>query len=316
MTEKWHPTAPEREGISALEHEAILLIREIKAQATRPCILFSGGKDSIVLTHLVRLAFPKTHFHTLPFELLHIDTGHNFHETIVFRDQFVSRVSAKLIVEYVEDSIREGKCLDPCGPDAVQFYTSRNRIQSITLVDAIGRHGFDAVLGGARRDEEKSRSKERFISYRQPQGGWNPTDQQPEAWNLHQLCLHDGMHARVFPLSNWREKHIWQYIALHDLELPSLYYAHQRSCIVRSDGSMLADHPVINKDPKDALVTKMVRFRTMGDITCTAPMESHAANPTEVLAELSSIQFSERALRIDDTISDAALEDRKKEGYF
>jgi sulfate adenylyltransferase subunit 2 len=294
-----------------LEAESIYIIREVVAQCANPALLFSGGKDSIVMYHLARKAFwfgqRKI---ALPFPLLHIDTGHNYPEVIAFRDQIVKETAAKLIVSHVEESIRRGS-VKLKGP-----LDSRNAAQAVTLLEAIEEHQFDALMGGARRDEEKARAKERIFSFRDEFGQWDPKAQRPELWNLYNARISKGENMRVFPISNWTELDIWQYIAREKLALPSIYYTHQRE-IVRS-GSLLV--PVTELTPKkegDVSETIAVRFRTVGDISCTCPVESSASNPIDIIAETVLAEVTERgATRMDDQTSEASMERRKKEGYF
>lgn len=293
--------------LSQLESEAIFIIREAYAQFENPAVLFSGGKDSIVLAHLCRKAFFPAR---IPFPALHIDTGHNFPETLVFRDEFVSKYQMKLLVGSVEDSIREGKAREGKGPNA-----SRNVLQSITLLDMIARHKFDAALGGARRDEDRARAKERFFSHRDEFGQWNPKNQRPELWNLFNGRKHKEEHFRVFPLSNWTELDIWNYIAEEDIALPSLYFSHKRTCLER-EGLLLANSEFLMPEPAEPVLELNVRFRTIGDMTCTGAVESYASTIPEVIAELTASRISERGGRVDDKFSEAAMEDRKKNGYF
>jgi sulfate adenylyltransferase subunit 2 len=292
--------------LQQLESEAIYVIRECCAQFENPVILFSGGKDSIVLVHLCRKAFYPA---PVPFPLLHIDTGHNFEETLVFRDEFVAAMGLKLYVGLVEDSIREGKAREIKG-----ISQSRNVLQSITLLDMIGKYGFDAALGGARRDEDRARAKERFFSHRDEFGQWNPKDQRPELWSLYNGRKNKGEHFRVFPLSNWTELDIWSYIAEKKIGLPSLYFTHRRLCI-RRDGLLLADSRYTTL-PGDQVQELDIRFRTIGDITCTGATISKASSVEDVISELMSSTLSERGGRADDRFSEAAMEDRKRNGYF
>jgi sulfate adenylyltransferase subunit 2 len=290
-----------------LEAEAIYILRETAGQFERPALLFSGGKDSITLVHLALKAFRPG---KLPFPLVHIDTGHNFPEAIAFRDALVERTGAELIVGYVQDSIDQGKVVEPTGK-----YASRNALQSVTLLDTIQAHAFDACIGGARRDEEKARAKERIFSHRDEFGQWQPKKQRPELWNIYNGSLRKGEHMRVFPISNWTELDVWHYILREGIELPSLYFAHRRECILR-DGQLLANSDFIYKDEQDVIVEKKVRFRTVGDMTCTAAVESDAETVEQVIEEIKAARTTERGTRVDDQMSEAAMEDRKKQGYF
>ena len=294
--------------LQALEAEAVHIVREVAAQFERPVLLFSGGKDSVVMLHLAVKAFWPA---PLPFGVLHVDTGHNFDEVLVYRDETVRRLGIRLIVGHVQDDIDAGRVVEDIGPGA-----SRNRLQTTTLLRTIGEHRFDAVFGGARRDEEKARAKERVFSFRDKHGQWDPRGQRPELWNLYNGRHRQGEHIRVFPLSNWTELDIWRYIRDERIELPALYYAHRRPVVAR-DGMLLAHtrHLVLRNDeePADALV----RFRTVGDATCTGCVESTASTPDEVVAEVAATRITERgATRADDRISAAGMEDRKREGYF
>ncbi len=290
-----------------LESEAIYILRETAGQFERPVLLFSGGKDSITLVHLAIKAF---HPGPVPFPLLHIDTGHNFQETLAFRDQLASRTGMKLIVRYVEDSIRQGKAVEPKGKNA-----SRNALQSITLLDAIEEFRFDACIGGARRDEEKARAKERVFSVRNAFGEWEPKRQRPELWNIFNGKIQNGENVRVFPISNWTELDVWHYIQREGIALPSLYFSHRREVVMRG-GAWMAAEPCLNLDEGDTIHTKTIRFRTIGDITCTAAVESRASTVEDILGELRDTRFSERGARLDDLVSEAAMEERKKAGYF
>jgi sulfate adenylyltransferase subunit 2 len=290
-----------------LEAEAIYILRETAGQFERPALLFSGGKDSITLVHLALKAFRPG---KLPFPLVHIDTGHNFPEAIAFRDALVEKTGAELIVGYVQDSIDQGKVVEPTGK-----YASRNALQSVTLLDTIQTHAFDACIGGARRDEEKARAKERIFSHRDEFGQWQPKKQRPELWNIYNGSLRKGEHMRVFPISNWTELDVWHYILREGIELPSLYFAHRRECILR-DGQLLANSDFIYKDEQDVIVEKKVRFRTVGDMTCTAAVESDAETVEQVIEEIKAARTTERGTRVDDQMSEAAMEDRKKQGYF
>lgn len=290
-----------------LESEAIYVIRETAAQFERPALLFSGGKDSIVMTHLARKAFFPA---KIPFPLVHIDTGHNFPETLEFRDDLVHNIGAQLIVGSVQKSIDTGRVVEEKGPNA-----SRNVLQTTTLLDTIETHKFDACLGGARRDEEKARAKERFFSHRDEFGQWDPKNQRPELWNLLNGKKHHGEHFRVFPLSNWTEMDIWQYILQEKLELPSIYFAHDRDCVVR-DGVVLSKSDHIQIRPEEKVERLHVRYRTVGDMTCTGAILSNAASITDIINEVAASRVTERGTRSDDKRSDTAMEDRKKLGYF
>lgn len=291
-----------------LESESVHILREVVASLERPVLLFSGGKDSMVLLYLAARAFWPA---PVPFPLLHIDTGHNFDEVIAFRDQMADRFGVRLLVARVQDDIDTGRVVEETGPRA-----SRNRLQTVTLLRAISQHQFDAVFGGARRDEEKSRAKERVFSIRDAYGQWEPKAQRPELWRQYNGQHRKGEHIRVFPLSNWTELDIWQYIAEQEIELPSLYYAHQRTVLAR-DGMLLAENTFMPPLPGEKTVTASVRFRTVGDATCTGCVESSAKTPEEVLAEIAASSITERgATRADDRISATGMEDRKREGYF
>jgi sulfate adenylyltransferase subunit 2 len=294
--------------LAALEAESIHIFREVAAEFERPCLLFSGGKDSVVMLHLALRAFAPC---PIPFPVMHVDTGHNFDEVIEFRDRTVEQVGARLVVASVEESIRQGRVVDESGPRA-----SRNRLQTTTLLDAIEEHRFDAVFGGGRRDEEKARAKERVFSFRDEFGQWDPKNQRPELWSLYNGRHKPGEHIRVFPLSNWTELDIWQYVAENDIDLPSIYYAHQRQ-VFRRDGMWLAVNPFITLLEGEEPVEMTVRYRTVGDATCTGAVESAASTVEAVIAEVAATRLTERgATRADDRASEAAMEDRKKEGYF
>ncbi len=290
-----------------LESEAIYVIRETAAQFERPSLLFSGGKDSIVMVHLARKAFFPA---KIPFPLVHIDTGHNFPETIVFRDKLVSEIGASLIVGSVQESIDTGRAVEEKGYNA-----SRNILQTISLLDTIEAFKFDACLGGARRDEEKARAKERFFSHRDEFGQWDPKNQRPELWNLLNGRKNISEHFRVFPLSNWTEMDVWQYIQMEKLEIPTIYFSHDRECIVR-DGVILAKSDFLTLKPDEKPVNLNVRYRTVGDMTCTGAVESPAATLSEIIHEVASSRTTERGTRTDDKRSETAMEDRKKLGYF
>jgi len=293
--------------LDQIEAEAVFVLRETAAQFQNAALLFSGGKDSIVMAHLAAKAFWPA---KIPFPLLHIDTGHNFDETIAYRDAFVEKLGARLVVGHVQDSIDAGRVKEEKGP-----YASRNSLQSVTLLDTIEQHKFTACLGGGRRDEEKARAKERFFSHRDDFGQWDPKNQRPELWNLFNGRHHPGEHFRVFPLSNFTEMDVWMYIRREEIELPSLYFAHQRDVFARS-GSLLAVSPFITMLETETPERKTVRFRTIGDVTCTGAVESSAANLDEVIAEVAAARQTERGTRADDKRSETAMEDRKKEGYF
>jgi sulfate adenylyltransferase subunit 2 len=293
--------------IEELEAEAIYAIREAGAQFERPCILFSGGKDSIVLSHLAVKAFAPDR---VPIPLVHIDTGHNFPETIVFRDQFVKALGLRIEVALVQDSIDEGKISSEYGIEE-----NRNRAQSVTLLDFLSKNGYDAALGGGRRDEEKARAKERFFSHRDHKGQWNPRNQRAELWNLFNGYKRDGEHFRVFPISNWTELDVWRYIQRENIVLPSLYFSHQRRCVRRA-GVILSDSEHLTLRPGEVLEILSVRFRTLGDITITGAIESSCSNIADIIDELSMLNQTERGQRVDDQHSESAMEDRKKEGYF
>ncbi len=293
--------------LAQLEHEAIFIMREVAAQFERPALLFSGGKDSIVMVRLAQKAFAPAR---VPFPLVHVDTGHNFPETIEFRDRLVANTGARLIVRHVEDSIKAGRAQEEKGPNP-----SRNGLQTVTLLDAIEEFKFDACLGGARRDEEKARAKERFFSHRDEFGQWDPKNQRPELWNLFNGRKQQGEHFRVFPLSNWTEMDVWQYIAREQLDIPSIYFAHERE-VVNRGGVLLANTPFITLLNGEAYTRRQVRFRTVGDATCTGAVESPAATLAEIIQEVASARVTERGARADDRRSETAMEDRKKAGYF
>ncbi len=290
-----------------LESESIFVLREVVAQFEKPTLLFSGGKDSIVLSHLAKKAFYPS---TIPFPLLHIDTGHNFSETILFRDNFAALMQVELLVRKVQDSIDSGKAREE-----KIINGSRNVLQTITLLDAIEELGFDVAIGGARRDEEKARAKERFFSHRDAFGQWNPKQQRPEIWTILNGRKQKGEHFRAFPLSNWTELDIWQYIAQEKIALPSLYFSHQRKVINRK-GVLLADSDFVSLFENEKYEMKQIRFRTIGDMTCTGAIESVASTLDEIIHEIGMARFTERGSREDDKLSEAAMEDRKREGYF
>lgn len=290
-----------------LEAESIYVIREVAAQFERPGILFSGGKDSIIMTHLARKAFYPMR---IPFPLVHIDTGHNFPETLTYRDEMAERIGAKLIVGSVEDSLRRGTVTEEKG-----FNASRNALQTVALLETIEQYKFDALMGGARRDEEKARAKERFFSHRDDFGQWDPKNQRPELWNLFNGKKQMGEHFRVFPISNWTELDVWQYIKLENIPLPSIYFSHKRQVFER-DGALLADCDYINKRPSEVVEEKIIRFRTIGDMTCTGATLSTAETLDDIIREVSTARSTERGTRADDKRSETAMEDRKKAGYF
>ena len=290
-----------------LEAEAIYIIRETASQFDRPALLFSGGKDSIVMTHLAQKAFYPAR---IPFPLLHVDTGHNFPETLTFRDEMVERIGAQLLVRYVQDSINKGRAKEEKGPNA-----SRNVLQTITLLDALEELKIDAALGGARRDEEKARAKERFFSHRDDFGQWDPKNQRPELWNLLNGRKNVGEHFRVFPLSNWTEMDVWQYIQLEKLEIPTIYFSHVRD-IVERDGMLLYASEFITIRPNEEVQKRVVRYRTVGDMTCTGAVASPASTLDEIIDEVATSRTTERGTRADDKRSESAMEDRKKAGYF
>ena len=290
-----------------LESESIYVIREVVAQFERPVMLFSGGKDSIIMFHLARKAFWPA---KVPFSLLHIDTGHNFDETIEFRDNLAKKYNAKIEVAYVQDSIDEGKVVEETGPDA-----SRNVLQTVTLLDAIEKHKFDAAMGGGRRDEEKARAKERFFSHRDEFGQWDPKNQRPELWNIFNGKKKMGEQFRVFPISNWTEMDVWQYIYMENIEIPDLYFTHKREVFFRN-GVWLANAPFMKLKEGEKIEVKEIRCRTIGDITCTGVALSNASTLEDIIQEVAATRTTERGGRYDDKRSEAAMEDRKKEGYF
>jgi sulfate adenylyltransferase subunit 2 len=294
--------------LDVLESESIHVFREVAAEFERPALLFSGGKDSIVMLALAERAFRPAR---VPFPVMHVDTGHNFPEVIEFRDRRAAEADARLIVASVQDSIDAGRVSEETGR-----WASRNRLQTTTLLDAIEEHRFDAVFGGARRDEEKARAKERVFSFRDEFGQWDPKNQRPELWNLYNTRLHRGEHIRVFPLSNWTELDVWHYILRENLEIPSIYFAHQRQVFER-DGILLADSPYMTRGDDEPVFEATVRYRTVGDMTCTGAVESTAATIPEVITEIAATRITERGqTRADDRTSEAAMEDRKREGYF
>ncbi|QBQ54690.1 sulfate adenylyltransferase subunit CysD [Nitrosococcus wardiae] len=293
--------------LKQLEAESIFIMREVAATFERPALLFSGGKDSIVMVRLAQKAFWPA---KLPFPLLHIDTGHNFPETLEFRDSLVEQVGARLIIRTVQDSIDKGRAVEEKGPNA-----SRNMLQTITLLDAIEELKIDAAFGGGRRDEEKARAKERIFSHRDEFGQWDPKNQRPELWSLFNGRKHMGEHFRVFPLSNWTEMDVWQYIARENLAIPSIYFSHERE-VVQRDGMLLANSSYISLMAGEATERRRVRCRTVGDMTCTGVVESEAATIEDIIQEVAAARVTERGGRADDRRSEAAMEDRKKQGYF
>ena len=300
-------TKQDTDYLDQLEAEAIYILREVAGQFEKPALLFSGGKDSITLVRLAEKAFRPGKF---PFPLVHIDTGHNFPETITYRDEMIERINEKLIVGYVQDSIDQGKVIEQKGRNA-----SRNALQTTTLLDTIAKYGFDACIGGARRDEEKARAKERIFSVRDEFGQWDPKRQRPELWNIYNGRIHKGENVRVFPISNWTELDVWNYIRREKIALPSIYFAHEREVITRH-GQIMAAAEHLNMDDQDIISTKTVRFRTVGDMTCTAAIESDADQIDDIIEEIKASRISERGARMDDKVSEAAMEDRKKGGYF
>ena len=298
--------SPRLSQLDVLESESIHILREVAAECANPALLFSGGKDSIVLLRLAEKAFRPGRF---PFPLLHIDTGHNFPEVIAFRDQRAQELGERLIVRNVEDSIVSGRVVERPG-------AGRNALQSVTLLDAIAELGFDACIGGARRDEEKARAKERIFSFRDSFGQWDPKNQRPELWDIYNARVHAGENIRVFPISNWTELDVWQYIAREHLEVPSIYFAHSRE-VIRRSGGLLPVSELVQPRTGERVETLPVRFRTVGDMTCTCPVESVAATVEEIIAETATTRITERgATRMDDQTSEASMELRKKEGYF
>ena len=294
--------------LDQLEAESIHIFREVAGQFEKPALLFSGGKDSIVLVHLAMKAFRPCKF---PFPLVHIDTGHNFQEALDFRDQLVEKIGEKLIVRKVEDTIKAKGLTEPKGK-----FASRNALQSYTLLDTIEEFQFDACIGGARRDEEKARAKERIFSVRDDFGGWNPKLQRPELWNIYNGKIHKGENVRVFPISNWTELDVWNYIKREKIELPSIYFSHERE-VLEHQGQLIAVSDFIQIEEGDNISIKKVRYRTVGDMTCTAAVESEAYSIDDIINEITISRTSERGeTRIDDKVSEAAMEDRKKNGYF
>jgi len=302
------PQRYELSQLRALEAESIHIMREVAAEFERPVLLFSGGKDSLVLLRLAEKAFWPCR---IPFPVMHVDTGHNFPEVLDYRDRRIAELEVQLIVASVQASIDAGRVAEPPARNP-----SRNRLQTTTLLDAIAEHRFDAVFGGARRDEEKARAKERVYSFRDEFGQWDPKNQRPELWSLYNGKHHPGEHIRVFPLSNWTEMDVWQYIADEQLEVPSIYFSHRRP-VFRRDGMLLSVGPYIEPRDDEEVVEMTVRYRTVGDMTCTGAVESAASNLAEIIAEVAAARIGERgATRADDKVSESAMEDRKREGYF
>lgn len=293
--------------LKELEAESIFVLREVAAQFENPVIMFSGGKDSIILTYLARKAFYPTR---IPFPLLHVDTGHNFQETLEYRDFLAKEMGAKLIIASVQEAIDKGKIKDEKG-----FNASRNGLQTAVLLEALEQGKFDAAMGGARRDEEKARAKERFFSHRDEFGQWDPKNQRPELWNLFNGKKHMGEHFRIFPISNWTELDVWQYLAMEKVPLPSLYFAHTRKVFER-DGILLADSEYIEKKPSEIVTEMTVRCRTIGDVTCTGVWKSEATNIEDIIEEIATTRMTERGGRTDDKRSETSMEDRKRLGYF
>ncbi|HEX2533357.1 MAG TPA: sulfate adenylyltransferase subunit CysD [Chitinophagaceae bacterium] len=307
-TNKEIMSAYQLDYLEQLEAEAIHIFREVAGQFERPALLFSGGKDSITLVHLALKAFRPGKF---PFPLVHIDTGHNFPEALQFRDELAETIGEKLIVRKVEDTIKAKQLTEPRGK-----FASRNALQTYTLLDTIEEFGFDACIGGARRDEEKARAKERIFSVRDEFGQWDPKRQRPELWNTYNGKIHKGENVRVFPISNWTELDVWNYIRREKIDLPSIYFAHERE-VLEWEGQLVATSEFIRLEPGDSVVTRRVRYRTVGDMTCTAAVESTASNIDDIISEIIATKTSERGeTRIDDRVSEAAMEDRKKNGYF
>ena len=293
--------------LKELESEAIFVLREVAAQFEKPVMLFSGGKDSIIMFHLARKAFFPS---KIPFPLMHVDTGHNFPETIKFRDEIIKETGETLIIKYVQDSIDKGTAVEENGKNA-----SRNNLQTVTLLEGLEEEKYDCALGGARRDEEKARAKERFFSHRDEFGQWDPKNQRPELWNLYNGKKNQGEHFRIFPISNWTEMDVWQYIMLEKIKIPSLYFSHKRK-VVNRNGVLLAQCDFISLKNNENWLEKKVRCRTIGDMTCTGVSESNATTVEEIIEEVALTRLTERGGRADDKRSEAAMEDRKKEGYF
>ena len=301
-------TAYELSHLDTLEAESIHIFREVAAEFERPCLMFSGGKDSLVMLHLASKAFWPAR---LPFPIIHIDTGHNFPEVLEFRDQAIEKLGARLLVASVQQSIDDGKVVEETGPRA-----SRNRLQITTLLDAIEEHRFDALFGGARRDEEKARSKERVYSFRDNFGQWNPKNQRPELWNLFNGRINQDEHIRVFPISNWTEIDVWQYIRREKIDIPNIYFAHNRQVFSR-DGMWLADSEYVTRTEDEKVLTRKIRYRTIGDMSCTGAVDSDAETIEQIIEEVSATRITERGeTRADDITSETSMEDRKKEGYF
>src|SRR5947209_7374137 len=303
-----NPLHYELSHLETLEAESIHIFREVAAEFERPVLLFSGGKDSLVLLRLAEKAFRPGRF---PFPIMHVDTGHNFHEVIEFRDRLIEELGERLIVASVQESIDSGRAVEETGPRA-----SRNRLQTVTLLDAIAEHGFDAAFGGARRDEERARAKERVFSFRDDFGQWDPKSQRPELWSLYNGRIRRGEHVRVFPISNWTELDVWQYIVQEGLEVPSIYFAHQRQ-VFRRDGMLYALSAHVQLIDGEEPFEESVRYRTVGDMTCTGAVRSTAGSMEAVIAEIAATRITERGeTRADDRVTEAAMEDRKREGYF
>lgn len=298
-----------KDYLDQLEAEAIHILREVAGQFDRPALLFSGGKDSICLVHLALKAFRPGKF---PFPLVHVDTGHNFSEALEFRDQLAEKLGEQLIVRNVEDTIKRQGLQDAKGK-----FPSRNALQTYTLLEVIEEFEFDACIGGARRDEEKARAKERIFSVRDEFGQWDPKLQRPELWNIYNGKIHKGENVRVFPISNWTELDVWNYILRENIQLPSIYFTHERECVLTEHGQLMALNEFLQLESQDEIITRNVRYRTVGDMTCTAAVESEAFTVEDIIEELKEARISERgATRMDDRISEAAMEDRKKGGYF
>ena len=293
--------------LDELEAESIYVLREVAAQFENPTLLFSGGKDSIICFHLARKAFWPA---KIPFTLVHIDTGHNFEETLIFRDKLVNKYGVNIHVGLVQESINSGRVTEEKG-----YYASRNSLQTVTLLDTIEKNKYDACIGGARRDEEKARAKERFFSHRDEFGQWDPKNQRPELWNLFNGKKNIGEHFRIFPISNWTEMDVWQYILKEKIEIPTIYFTHERDCFVR-DGVIYAHSNFMTLKPTEKVEKRIVRFRTIGDMTCTGAVESKANSLEEIIEEVAGTRVTERGTRMDDKRSEAAMEDRKKAGYF
>ncbi len=299
---------PQAHHLDELEAEAVHIMREVAAELARPVLLFSGGKDSIVLLRLAEKAFRPAPF---PFPVMHVDTGHNFPEVIAFRDRRIAELDERLVVASVQDSIDAGRVVEETGPRA-----SRNRLQTTTLLDAIAEHQFDAAFGGARRDEERARAKERLFSFRDDFGGWDPKTQRPEVWNLYNGRVRRGEHVRVFPISNWAELDVWRYIERENLEVPPIYFAHQRA-VFRRDGMLYAASEATERLPDEEVFRASVRYRTVGDMSCTGAVASNAATLVQVMHEIAATRITERGqTRADDLVSESSMEDRKRAGYF